>query len=274
MSDSNSDPRFHGIFSTLKELDIYDRTAGDIYAEGFADFWNVYTGHDVGDIPYYQRLLPGPGARVLDLGCGSGRIGIALARDGALVDGIELSSAMLALVDANLATETEEVKKRLRFFKANICDFSLPDRYDLIVLGATSISLLLRSEQRRALFKQVRNHLKPDGKFIFDILDFSGERWKKHDNYIDVWSRETEDGQDFAIVGQHFYPDEKIFTFNAYRELVEWNGTTKRTISSSTKAWIETDELALAIQENGLAITSEFDHGEIRYYVVCMAEGA
>src|SRR5262249_7908249 len=146
--------------------------------------------------------LPSAGARVLDLASGAGRIGIALAKAGAHVDGLELSPAMLALVEKNLAKEPQEIRSRLSFFRGDMSCFSLAYRYDLIILGTTSISLLPEPSQRQALFHSVACHLKPGGKFVFDILNLTGERWKELDNFIDLWSHEDEDGQDFAIVGQ------------------------------------------------------------------------
>lgn len=262
---------FHGIFAKLGRLDIFDVPVSDLYGSGLADFYNRFVADFAGDIPIFQRLLPNGEARVLDLACGSGRIGLPLARAGAVVDGIELSPDMLALVDENLSAESEDTRNRLTFIQGDMCSFTLPHKYDLIIVGVTSISLLLKSEQRISLFEEVARHLKPDGKFVFDIMDFSGERWKKFDNYMDVWSREVADGHDFAIVGQRLFPEERQFTFNVYREFISWSGDTTRTIGSSTKAWLDRDELIDGLNSCGLALIEEFNQGDLRFFVSKLA---
>jgi SAM-dependent methyltransferase len=259
--------KYHGIFSKLADLNIYDGAAEDVYGPDLADFYNRFVGDFAGDIPLFERLLTDRSARVLDLASGSGRVGIGLARSGYCVDGLELSRAMLTLADRNAAAESDDVRARLRFVQGDMTTFSLPERYDLITIAVTSISLLLQAEQRRALFECVRAHLKPGGKFIFDFLNLSGDRWKQHDHHLDVWSSEVDEGLDFAIVGQRFFPEERVFTFNVYRECVGWDGNTRRMIGTSTKAWLSAEELIEAMRECGLRLVDRFDAGQVTYLV-------
>lgn len=261
------DDVLHGIFAKLNRLDLFEEEAHDLYDAGFADFWNAYAGSDVSDIPLFERLLASPDAHVLDLACGAGRIGIALARGGVRVDGVELSPAMLALARRNLEAETAAVRERLRFFQGDMCTFAAPRRYDLVILGVTSLCLLLDAAQRLSLFRQVRRYLAPGGRFIFDILDFSGERWRQFDHFMDVLSREDEHGHEFAIVGQRVFPETRTFSVNVYRETIAWNGDTARALGISLKAWLETAEVTQALAASGLALHEQFDHGGTRYFV-------
>lgn len=67
---------------------------GPEYAARFAAL--AAGGADVhGEADYVDRLLA-PGSRVVDAGCGTGRVGIELARRGHLVVGIDLDGSMLA----------------------------------------------------------------------------------------------------------------------------------------------------------------------------------
>lgn len=257
----------HGIFLKLARLDIFETPVEDVYGAGFADFWTHYAGDDLSDIPVYERLIEGADARVLDLACGSGRIGIGLARRGYRVDGLELSPSMLALVEHNLAAEAAQVGERLRFFQGDICDFTLPERYDLIILGATTLCLLREPQQRLALFRHVWRHLAVGGRFVFDILDFSGDRWKKFDDFWDVLSREDEHGQEFAILGQKVFPDTRSFSMNVYRERIAWSGDTVRSLASSTKAWMVGDEVTAELHASGLQVTERFEHADSDYFV-------
>ncbi len=249
---------YHGIFAKLRMLDIFEEPPADLYGPSLADLYHHSTADFVCDVPVFERFLP-PGGRVLDLACGSGRIGIAMARRGAMVDGIELSPTMLALAREAAERETLGVKARLRFIEGDMTRFALEERYDLVILGVTSISLLLRAEERQGLFRSVRAHLKSGAHFIFDILDLSGDRWKELDHFHDVWAKEVDEGLDFAIIGQEFFPERRQFVFNVYREFMRWDGTTRRTLGASVKAWLDRDELVAEMRDAGLGLAQEFD---------------
>src|SRR6266545_3154543 len=69
----------------------FARTAGhDAYHEGF-------------NFPAFLELVPPGGRRTLDLGCGEGRVGAELARQGHTVVGVDSSPRMVAM-----ATEHHE----------------------------------------------------------------------------------------------------------------------------------------------------------------------
>src|SRR5665213_1145765 len=135
--------RFFGIFEQLSQLKICDGPQGDLYGPELAMFYERFVGTFVGDLPIFQRLLPQPDSRVLDLACGTARIALGLARAGAHVHGIELSSEMISLGESKLAQEAEAVRARVRLYHGDITKFDTGERYALITLGVTSISLLL-----------------------------------------------------------------------------------------------------------------------------------
>ena len=63
--------------------------------------WTRVAGHDVYherlNWPAFCTLLPAPGRRTLDVGCGEGRVGRALSSDGHRVVGIDSSPTLLEL---------------------------------------------------------------------------------------------------------------------------------------------------------------------------------
>ena len=264
--------RYHGIFAKLAELNIYEGGEADLYARSLADFYARFVGEYVGDIPLFEKYLGDTSMRVLDLACGSGRIGIGLARLGYQVDGVELSTAMLQLGQEAIEREAAEVQERLQLLHGDMTSFAFPVKYDLILIGVTSISLLLTKAYRQKLFACVAMHLKPQGKFVFDLLDLSEDRWKSLDGVEDVWSAETDKGVDFGIIGQKFYPDERLFVFNVYRELVGWNGETTRTIGSSTKAWLDADDLIDEMESAGLNTVDRYNVSASIYLVATLGE--
>ena len=82
-----------------------------------AEAWIRFARDPAGDgtnlffnIPRFLELLPAPGRRTLDLGCGEGRLGAELARRGHAVVGVDASRAMVEaaaeLIEAIVADAT------------------------------------------------------------------------------------------------------------------------------------------------------------------------
>ena len=72
--------------------------------DGQAEAWGRFArtpGHDVYheafNFPAFLSLIPPPGRRTLDLGCGEGRVGAELTRRGHTVIGVDASPAMVAM---------------------------------------------------------------------------------------------------------------------------------------------------------------------------------
>lgn len=82
----------------------------------------------------HERLSSEAGARVADLGCGTGWSSIAIARayPWALVDGFDLDRASIETAREN--AEAEGLADRVRFFAQDATDRDLPGSYDLVVV--------------------------------------------------------------------------------------------------------------------------------------------
>jgi len=105
-------------------------------------------------MPIVQHMLDlagvGPGTRLIDLGCGDGRIAIAAARRGAHAFGVEIDPERIA--DAKAAARDAGVMERVRFeqgdmFETEVADF---DVVTLFLLGHVNawLEAKLRSELR------------------------------------------------------------------------------------------------------------------------------
>jgi SAM-dependent methyltransferase len=258
----------HGIFAKIEAAGICDAPAGDLYDEGLSDFYDGFMAEYAADIPLFEEMAPSPDARVLDLASGAGRISTALARSGLTVDGLELSRSMLELAEANLADEPEPVRARVNYVQGDMTAFDLPGRYDLIILGITSISLLMDTDSRLGLFRCVEKHLADGGVFVFDTLDLEGENWRKFDRFHDFWTIRTEGEFDYGIVGQRFYPEQRRFIFNVYRESLDWDGNMRRVVGTSEKAWLTRAELHSELEQAGLAAAEERMLGDQRFFIV------
>jgi SAM-dependent methyltransferase len=100
-----------------------------------------------------------PPARVLDLGCGAGRLANLLAARGFAVTGVDASSAMLA-----------GLTSRVRAVRSRIEELRLGERYDVVVLASQLVNEP-DAGRRRALLLTARVHLVDDGAVFLEHLD-------------------------------------------------------------------------------------------------------
>lgn len=99
--------------------------------------------------------------RVLDLGCGSGQAAVALARQGAIVIGLDASEGQLAR--AKQIADREEVKVEWR--KGDLADLAFLRAESIDV--AFSAFTIAEVDDVARLFRQVQRVLKPGSHFVF-----------------------------------------------------------------------------------------------------------
>lgn len=114
----------------------------------------------------YDRLTSriGRGQRVLDLGCGTGALTLRAARRGALVKGIDINPAMLAIAGRRLADAGVNGNVRLAEMGVAELDGEEPDHYDAVMSGLC-FSELSDDEASYAL-KQAFRVLRTGGLFL------------------------------------------------------------------------------------------------------------
>lgn len=145
------------------------------YYDRVTDYDLQYQGQSEQDIPFWcelvMRYTP---ERVLELACGSGRIGIELLHSPGnfQLEGLDISAEMLAAYRRKLAGEPEAVQQRATLHEADMCDYQLAHKgtFDLVLLPFNSIAHLYEIEQQLDTFKNTYDHLKAGGRFIVDML--------------------------------------------------------------------------------------------------------
>jgi len=125
------------------------------------------------DTDFYLSLAGTNPSSVLDLGCGTGTLGCALAERGHRVIGVDPSAAMLAV--ARRKPHSEKVE----WIECSAQDYSSDRRFDLIVMTGHAFQVLLTDEDALAALQTMRNHLNEHGRIAFETrnprLDWAGE---------------------------------------------------------------------------------------------------
>jgi ubiquinone/menaquinone biosynthesis C-methylase UbiE len=129
---------------------------------------------DSEDVEFYvslvRRLQP---RKVLELGCGTGRITLPLAEQGAQlafdVTGLDSQAEMLETAKKRLLEAPPKVRERLRLIQGDMRTWQSESAFDLIVIPCSSISHLLTLQDQLTVWNQCRRNLRPGGRFVVEI---------------------------------------------------------------------------------------------------------
>jgi SAM-dependent methyltransferase len=122
------------------------------------------------DVEYYvSRARACPDRRVLEYGCGNGRITVPMAQAGATVTAVDLSRPMLNDFERQLARGPAAIQSRIRLYHADMRTFTTNQRFQLIIAPFNTVLHLYEPEELMAFLGRVRQHLAQDGHFVFDV---------------------------------------------------------------------------------------------------------
>ena len=124
-----------------------------------------------GDIAFYRRLAGETGGPILDVGCGTGRVAMALVADGHEVVGVDLSAPMLRLAEQSRETLSADVAARLSFHQADMTTLDLGRDFALVVAPSRVFQFMLTADAQRQALAALRSHLRPDGRLVLDLFD-------------------------------------------------------------------------------------------------------
>jgi SAM-dependent methyltransferase len=122
------------------------------------------------DIPFYLDLAA-RAKRVLELGCGTGRLLLPLAEAGSEVVGVDASDAMLARARRRLAHTPRELRERVELRQGDMRCPALAGRVDLVVVATKTFFYLTTPSDQRRMLSAVARLLEPGGIVALDLLN-------------------------------------------------------------------------------------------------------
>jgi SAM-dependent methyltransferase len=114
---------------------------------------------------FYREEAGKTDGPVLELACGTGRLTIPIAQSGVNITGADLSVSMLETARA----KAQRAGVRVPFFEADMRSFELPGPFSTILIAGNSLLHLFTADDLIQCFRNVRRHLAPNGRLIFDI---------------------------------------------------------------------------------------------------------
>ena len=146
--------------ANVEQSIVWNQTVGDAWVRHADDFDHTLApfGEEV-----IRRLVPEPGERVLDIGCGAGATTLHLASlvAPALVVGLDLSTGMLALARARAADVADA---NVEFIEFDVQD--APTETRAFDVAFSRFGVMFFSDPERA-FTNIRRSLTDSGRFGF-----------------------------------------------------------------------------------------------------------
>lgn len=137
-----------------------------------ADFYDLENGWERSpDFACCKALAEGAES-VLDLGCGTGALAVALAGGRTMV-GVDPAPAMLAIARGKPGAEGVD------FVEGDARTLRLGRRFALVVLTGHAFQVFLTRDDRAAVLATIAAHLAPDGRFVFDSRNPACREWEE-----------------------------------------------------------------------------------------------
>ena len=113
---------------------------------------------------FYTALAQQTGGPVLELGCGTGRVTLPIARRGIPITGLDLAPAMLAQARHKAAQEGLSIN----WVAGDARTFRLDEEFKLIFMTGHAFQAFLNTADQSALLQSVHAHLAEGGLWAFE----------------------------------------------------------------------------------------------------------
>jgi SAM-dependent methyltransferase len=139
----------------------------DFYAS-LARFYDLENADFTEDLAFWTDLAREHGGPILELGCGSGRVLLHLAREGLETYGVDSSPAMLDLARRRLAHQPA-LAQRVHLLEADFTRLDLQRAFPLVLLPFNTFAHLTESAAIREALAAIAAHLAPGGSAVFAL---------------------------------------------------------------------------------------------------------
>ena len=145
----------------------------------YAPFYDWENAQTLGrrDVAFWRRVAGKANGRVLELGCGTGRVSLPLARAGIDLVGIDRSAQMLARAKRHAS---------LQLIRGDIRALPFGDGvFPMVIAPYGILQSLIRPRDLTATLASVARVIEPGGSFGIDLVP-DVPKWREYDNRVQL----------------------------------------------------------------------------------------
>lgn len=124
------------------------------------------------DVDRYVELLASVNGPILEIGCGTGRVAIPLARTGHAVTSVDVSDGMLDRFREKLKNEADALRSRLTLVRADATELDLPQRdFAAVLLPFNTLPCIPDFAAQRNVLARAAAHARDGALLLIDLIN-------------------------------------------------------------------------------------------------------
>lgn len=221
-----------------------------------ARFYDSENADKTDDLEMYSRLAAEFEGEILDVGCGTGRVLLHLAREGRRAHGIDNDRAMLDRLDANLR-QLPQLRHLVTYIRGDILDYQWGREFGLILLTYNALMHFHQQDAQIALLKKLRACLAAGGRLVIDLPN-AGPAFAAEDSDALTFERSFLDRETGHLVMLQSlnYLDRaaQLLTVEWIYDEIDGGGAVKRLIAPHKLRYFFLPELQLLLERAGFSV--------------------
>lgn len=220
--------------------------------EGYRDpeAYDLEDGDYVEDQPLILQWAQKLGGPVLDIACGTGTMALKLAEQGYQVTGIDIIPEMIDWSAKKAAAQNRSVE----WLVGDARDFHLGKQFGLIYLIGNACQHFLTRADHEAFFARVREHLTPEGGFIFCTRNPSPKNLLQA-RFTEPQTYTTADGKQLiSSEHQHYDAIAQIQHYTFHSQWLDAGQQVKEQTTRTALRYVFPQEMEALLHYNGFQI--------------------
>lgn len=240
---------------------------GAIDFDRFARFYDWDTAGETDDLDFYRNLCGRTGGPVLEVGCGTGRVLLPLAKSGMRLTGLDVSGAMLARAREKLAAAG--VARRVELVEGDARTFQLQTRFRICIIALNTFMHMTTPEVQDTVLRRIHEHLAPGGLLVLDLFN-------PHPDLLDDADGRlvhdfTRAGPGEGAVSSRFHsqrvdPARQILEITFFYDEQGGDGLLRRTVAPFDLYYFTRREIELLLTACGYAIENVYGSYDLDQY--------
>lgn len=216
--------------------------------------------YDLQDVGYYDdypltaqwaRMTGGP---LLDLACGTGRMALRMAELGYEVTGVDITPEMIAWARQKATQQNLSIE----WVQADARTFHLGKQFSFIYMLENVFQFFLTREDQEAMLARVREHLLPEGCFLFETRN-PNPRNLQHVRHPEGEKHTIPDGGSLVVIEQqHYDPMTQIQHYTRHLTLSHPGGQHEHKALRVALRYVFPQEMEALLYHNGFQIRERY----------------